>query len=83
MTPAVLQTKQDAGIDRCEMNEFINEKRIVYGDGAIFIARCAKCNRFVKIPKSMKFNGFGEYIQEDNVDCKKCGRTHLIFEGFI
>ncbi len=66
------------------MCEFANEKYIVYGDGATFIRRCAKCCRFVKAPKTMKFSKFDErYIEEDNAVCSKCGPTHLIFIGFI
>lgn len=66
------------------MFEFENEKRIVYGDGAMFVCRCAKCCRFVKPPETMKFSGLeGHYIEEDNAICSKCGPTHLIFEGFM
>ena len=64
------------------MCEFIEEKRIIYGDGATFIRRCARCCRFVKAPESMNFNGLEEYVEEDNAVCSKCGPTHLIFEGF-
>ena len=64
------------------MFEYENEKRIVYGDGAMFLRRCAKCSRFVKAPDTMRFNGLGEYVQQDNAACSKCGPTHLIFEGF-
>jgi len=66
------------------MYEFIEEKRIVYGDGATFVRRCAKCSRFVKAPKTMCFGGVdGRLIEEDNTVCSKCGPTHLIFEGFM
>ena len=64
------------------MFEFIEERRLKYGDGAMFIRRCAKCCRFVKAPQTMNFNIDGQYIEEDNAICSKCGPTHLIFEGF-
>lgn len=64
------------------MYEFAEEKRIIYGDGAMFIKRCKKCCRFVKAPENMMFNGFGEYVEEENTVCSKCGPTSLIFEGF-
>lgn len=64
------------------MFEYPEEKRLVYGDGAIFVRRCKKCNRFVKAPKTMLFNGLGNYIEENNTICSKCGLTTLIFEGF-
>ena len=64
------------------MYEFAEEKRIVYGDGAMFIKRCKKCCRFVKAPESMTFNKAGEYIETENTVCSKCGTTSLIFEGF-
>lgn len=65
------------------MYEFENERRIIYGDGAMFVRRCAKCCRFVRAPKTMLFNLEGNYIEEDNTHCIKCGPTHLIFEGFF
>ena len=66
------------------MYEFENEKRIIYGDGAVFLKRCKKCYRFVKAPKSMLFNWLTDrYVEENNVTCSKCGPTSLIFEGFV
>ena len=66
------------------MYEFYNERRLIYGDGAMFLRRCAKCCRFIKAPKTMSFSKFTErYIEEDNTVCSQCGPTHLIFEGFI
>lgn len=65
-----------------QMYDFAEEKRIIYGDGAMFLRRCKKCCRFVKAPESMVFNGLGNYIEEKNVDCSKCGKTSLVFEGF-
>lgn len=64
------------------MYEFAKEKRIIYGDGGMFLRRCKKCCRFVKAPESMIFNGFGNYVETENTVCFKCGPTSLIFEGF-
>ena len=65
----------------CEF-AFTKEKRIIYGDGAVFLKRCKKCCRFVKAPESMVFNRAGNYIETDNTVCSKCGPTSVIFEGF-
>ena len=66
------------------MYEFVNEIRLIYGDGAMFLRHCAKCCRYVKAPKTMNFSKLTErYIEEDNTICSQCGPTHLIFEGFL
>lgn len=64
------------------MYDFPEERRLVYGDGAMFLRRCKKCCRFVKAPDTMRFNGLGNYVEEENTICSKCGPTSLIFEGF-
>ena len=66
-------------------SNYENFRRIVYGDeGAIFIPVCEKCGRFVKADEEIFVNGLGE-VKEDlpNSTCSKCGRTRMIFEGFI
>ena len=68
------------------MYEFEKEERLIYhiqGGGAMFLRRCKKCCRFVKVPESMTFNGLDEYVEKENTICSKCGPTSLIFEGFI
>ena len=63
--------------------EFFEERRIVYGEeGATFVRRCEKCFRFVKADEKITFRGNGELVG-DNATCSKCGRTKMIFEGFI
>ena len=64
------------------MYEFLEEKRLTYGGGAMFLRRCKKCCRFVKAPENMVFNGLGEYVEKENTVCAKCGPTSLIFEGY-
>ena len=64
------------------MNEYAGGRRSVYGDSATFVPVCAKCGRFVKGDPTVTFNGLGEYVDEDNATCQKCGRTKMLFEGF-
>ena len=59
---------------------FENEPRLVYGDdGATFVRRCEKCCRFVKPDQTVFVND----TERDNATCAKCGRTKMIFEGYI
>jgi len=63
--------------------------RIVYGDeGATFVPVCIKCGRFVKADKEISFNSIfplSEACLGDtyNCDCSRCGRSNMVFEGFI
>ena len=64
--------------------EFIEDRRIQYGEeGATFIPRCERCKRYVRAPESVKFNGLGYLVEESNIDCSKCGKTKMIFEGYF
>lgn len=66
--------------------EFIyeNTRRLVYGDGAIFIPVCHKCGRYVKADATLFFNKlYGSLKPGPNATCAKCGRTEMLFEGFI
>ena len=65
------------------MNEYENVRRIVYGEGATFVPVCCKCGRFVKADETVTFNGLGEYVDKENATCSKCGRTRMLFEGFV
>lgn len=64
------------------MNEYENLRRIVYGEGATFVPVCVWCGRFVRADKTINYNE-REGIRQENATCKKCGRTHMLFEGFI
>jgi len=66
-------------------NEYFDTRRVVYGeDGATFIPVCETCRRFVKADEAVSFNGLGELMKDKpNATCKKCGRTNMLFEGFI
>ena len=50
-------------------------------DGATFIPRCVKCNRYVKPDATIKVNWQGQPVG-DNATCSKCGRTEMIWEGY-
>lgn len=66
-----------------QSNSYENVRRIVYGeDGATFVPVCEICGRFVKADKAIKVNGNG-LSPEPNAHCAACGRTHMLFEGFI
>lgn len=49
---------------------------------ATFIPVCELCGRFVKADESILVGENGLSV-ETNATCKKCGRTHMIFEGFF
>ena len=63
-------------------HEYVDVRRIEYGEGAIFVPVCEKCNRFVKADKTIKFNVEGQLHPDPNATCSKCGRTRMIFEGY-
>lgn len=66
------------------VSEYEGMWRLSYGDeGACFVPVCEKCGRFVKADGTVSFNGLGELKDCPNATCKKCGRTQMIFEGYI
>ena len=66
------------------MNEYENESLwIRYAGGATFVRVCEKCGRFVKAYKKITLNGLGELTNKNNAHCKKCGKTKMLFQGFI
>jgi len=56
---------------------------ITYDGGATFIRVCNKCGRFVKADRTIKVNESVGLSKDANADCTKCGRTHMLFQGFI
>lgn len=64
------------------MYEFEGDKILQYEGGASFIRRCENCMRFVIADKEIEVNEIGLH-QVPNATCKKCGRTKMIFLGFI
>lgn len=65
------------------MYEYENMRRICYEGGATFIPVCEKCGRFVKADKTIFTNEIDGLKDQPNGTCMKCGRTKMIFEGFI
>ena len=64
-------------------HEYENVRRVVYGEGACFVPVCEKCFRFVKRDKEVWFRGDGTVDESrTNAECKKCGRTKMLYEGF-
>ena len=65
------------------MYEYEGMRRICYDDGATFVPVGEKCGRFVKADKTIWLNDITGLSDKPNASCKKCGRTHMVFEGFI
>ena len=63
--------------------EYENAKRIVYGDGATFVPVCEKCGRFVVADDSVMVNEETGLVKQPNATCSRCGRTEMLFEGFM
>ena len=64
-------------------NEYEGMRRICYESGAQFVPVCEKCARFVKADETIKVSKGLGLSKDTNAECSKCGRTHMLFEGFI
>ena len=64
-------------------HEYENTRRIEYEGGATFVPVCSKCGRFVKADNTIFVNDISGLIDQPNATCSKCGRTKMLFEGFI
>jgi len=64
------------------MYEYERVRRVTYVEGATFVPVCAKCGRFVKADETIEVNGSG-LRKQPNAFCSRCGRTEMVFEGFI
>ena len=68
------------------VGEYEHLRRVVYGKdeyaGATFVPVCPNCGRFVKADGSIRFQN-DTIVDEENADCRKCGRVKMLFEGFI
>jgi len=69
-------------------SDYEGVRRICYGSSddehgrAQFVPVCETCGRFVKADNVMHFQN--ETIAPGpNATCAKCGRTHMLFEGFM
>lgn len=65
------------------MCSYENMRRVVYGEGATFVPVCETCGRFVVADESVQVNDITGLSPSCNATCSKCGRTHMVFEGFI
>lgn len=54
-----------------------------YDGGATFIRRCVKCNLFVKADRRVFVNEETGLKKQPNATCRKCGRTEMLFVGFL
>jgi len=60
-----------------------NGPRVGYQGGAQFVAVCETCGRFVKADATIKVSEGNGLSSGPNATCSKCGRTRMLFEGFI
>ena len=69
-------------------SDYERVRRMVYGakgdyyEGATFVPVCIYCGRFVKADTNMTFRN-DTIAEGPNATCAKCGRTEMLFEGFI
>lgn len=63
------------------MNDYVDFRRVVYGEGATFVPVCEMCGRFVKPDPTITTRG-DRLDAGPNATCSKCGRTRMLFEGF-
>jgi len=58
-------------------------RRVVYSCGALFVPVCEKCGRYVKADNIIRYTDWAGLADEPNATCSKCGRTRMLFEGFM
>ncbi len=67
--------------------QYEGARRISYDCGdegmAVFIPVCMTCHCFVKADAMIRVNDWEGLSGEPNATCKRCGRTHMHFEGFF
>jgi hypothetical protein len=69
---------------RIVSGEYDGMRRVVYGsNGASFIPVCEKCSRLVKADPVLIVHGDGRVKDVPNATCSKCGRTRMLFEGYV
>lgn len=65
-------------------DKHVDSPRIRYGNEcSTFIRVCERCGRFVKPDDFIEYTGSERLRNQPNATCRKCGRTKMIFEGFI
>lgn len=63
--------------------EYCGGPWIQYEDGATFARVCTKCSRFVRADETVFVNDEVGLKDQPNATCSKCGRTQMIFIGFL
>lgn len=63
--------------------EYPNTRRVVYENGMTFVPVCERCGRFVVSDFAIPCSYANDLLDEPNATCSKCGRTKMLFEGFI
>ena len=63
--------------------EYFELRRVRYESGAQFVPVCEKCGRFVTADKTIKVSEGAGLHPQPNATCSKCGRTKMLFEGFL
>ena len=67
-------------------HEYESVRRVVYGEdeyaGATFVPVCSLCHQFVRPDATIRFRNH-TIAKEPNATCSRCGRTEMLFEGFI
>jgi len=64
-------------------HEYEGIRRSQFTGGATFVPVCTVCGRFVKADRVIYTNDAVGLKDAPNATCSKCGRTKMIFEGFI
>lgn len=65
------------------MNDYAECHHIIYGPDARFVPVCEQCGRFVKADETIYCSEGAGLSSEPNATCSKCGRTRMLFEGFV
>ena len=63
--------------------EYPNTRRVVYENGAQFVPVCRKCGRYVLADDMIRYSEGRGLVDEPNATCARCGRTKMLFEGFM
>lgn len=65
-------------------HEYERVRRVTYGDdGPTFVPVCERCGRFVRADREIVVNEIMGNVVEPNATCARCGRTYMLFEGYV
>lgn len=62
---------------------YVDGPRVTYEDNATFVRVCEKCGRFVVADEVILVNDVQGLHPKANATCSQCGRTRMLFEGFM